>query len=69
MEEIEIDLPDEDFMRIALMAHERDITFNKMCEIILMDYIQREGFKEPIYCISCGCEIPWDKQGSHVCGE
>lgn len=67
MEEIEIDLPDEDFMTIALMAHERDITFNKMCEIILKDYLVREGAVDRLYCISCGKEITWDAPGSHIC--
>ena len=37
----EIDLSDEDFIRIAMMAHERDITFNKMVEFILQTEIDR----------------------------
>ena len=36
---VDIELPDEDFMRIAREAHERDITFNKMVNIILKDGI------------------------------
>ena len=32
---VDIELPDEDFMRIAQEAHERDITFNKMVGLIL----------------------------------
>ena len=38
-EEIPVDLTDEEFLVIAKMAHERDITFNKMVETILWNYI------------------------------
>jgi predicted DNA-binding ribbon-helix-helix protein len=31
---IEVDLEDEEFLKIAKMAHERDITINQMVEII-----------------------------------
>ena len=34
---IDIELPDDDFRKIALQAHERDITFNKMTLLILKD--------------------------------
>ena len=34
---VDIELPDDDFMRIAREAHERDITFNKMVGLILKD--------------------------------
>ena len=34
---IDIELPDDDFRKIALQAHERDITFNKMALLILKD--------------------------------
>ena len=37
---IDIELPDDDFRRIALQAHERDITINKMVGIILKDGLQ-----------------------------
>lgn len=40
-EEIEIDITDDEFLRIAKMAHERDITFNKMVELILTEEIER----------------------------
>ena len=33
--EIEIEITEKDFLMIATMAHERDITFNDMCNIIL----------------------------------
>ena len=38
---IEVELSDEEFLRIAMMAHERDITFNKMVEYILQQEIDR----------------------------
>jgi len=33
---VDIELPDDDFMKIAREAHERDITFNKMINIIFI---------------------------------
>jgi hypothetical protein len=39
--EIEIDLSDDEFLRLAKMAHERDITFNQMVEYILSEEIKR----------------------------
>ena len=32
---VDIELSDDDFRRVALQAHERDITFNKMIVLIL----------------------------------
>ena len=34
---VDIELSDNDFKRVALQAHERDITFNKMVGLILKD--------------------------------
>ena len=34
---VDIELKDEDFMRIAKEAQKRDITFNKMVNIVLKD--------------------------------
>jgi hypothetical protein len=34
---VDIELSDNDFKRVALRAHERDITFNKMVGLILKD--------------------------------
>ena len=47
---IDIELPDDDFRRIALQAHERDITFNKMALLILKDGLQsvEDGFEREI---------------------
>ena len=41
-ETIPVELSDEEFMTIARMAHDRDITFNQMVEIILWNYINAE---------------------------
>jgi hypothetical protein len=38
---IEVDLTDDEFMQIARLAHERDITFNQMVEHILQQEIDR----------------------------
>lgn len=46
MVEIEVDIRDEDFLYIAKQAHERDITFNDMINIILSEQISREIEKE-----------------------
>jgi hypothetical protein len=40
-ETIEVDLSDEDFLHIAKLAHERDITFNQMVEAILWEAIEK----------------------------
>ena len=42
---IDIELPDDDFRRIALQAHERDITFNKMALLILKDGIKNSEYR------------------------
>ena len=47
MVDVPIDLTDEEFLSIARMAHERDITFNKMVEIILWNYINETKNKIP----------------------
>jgi predicted DNA-binding ribbon-helix-helix protein len=39
--EIPIDLSDEEFLKLAKMAHERDITFNQLVEEILQAEIDR----------------------------
>ena len=42
---IDIELPDDAFKRIALQAHERDITFNKMALLILKDGIKNAEYR------------------------
>jgi len=40
--DIEIELTDDEFLQIAKMAHDRDITFNKMVEIMLDEFIKEQ---------------------------
>ena len=42
-ETIEVELTDEEFLCIAKLAHNLDITFNKMVESILWDEINKQG--------------------------
>lgn len=44
---VPVDLTDDEFLHIAKMAHERDITFNKMVETILWAYIKDAKNKIP----------------------
>jgi len=39
-EEVLIDLSNSDFLKLAMMAHEKDITFNQLCNDILNEYIE-----------------------------
>ena len=42
---IDIELSDDDFKRVALQAHERDITFNKMVGLILKDGLEKTEYR------------------------
>ena len=42
---IDIELPDDDFRRIALQAHERDITFNAMVLSIIKDGLKNAEYR------------------------
>ena len=42
---VDIEIKDEDFMKIAREAHSRDITFNKMINIILKDGIKNAEYR------------------------
>ncbi len=44
-ETVEIELRDKDFTRIAREAHARDITFNKMVNVILKDAIKNAEYR------------------------
>ena len=46
-EVVPVELSDEEFLCIARLAHDRDITFNKMVEIILWNYINETKSKIP----------------------
>ena len=37
---VTVELPDEIILKLALQAHERDITLNKMCGIVLKDSLK-----------------------------
>ena len=53
---IELDLTDEEFMQIARLAHEKDVTFNKMVELMLTYVIDQEKnrLKEESDSSDCG---------------
>jgi hypothetical protein len=42
MVDMEIDMEESEFLYVAQLAHDRDITFNKMIEIILTQFIEEE---------------------------
>lgn len=42
METIQVDLTDEEFLCIAKLAHELDITFNQMVAKILQEELDRQ---------------------------
>jgi len=42
---VDIEITDGDFKRVALQAHERDITFNKMVGLILKDGLRSSEHK------------------------
>lgn len=42
-ETVEIDLCEEDFQGVAQLAHERNITFNDMCGIIIEETLRSES--------------------------
>ena len=37
---VTVELPDSLILKLALQAHERDITLNKMCHIVLRDSLK-----------------------------
>ena len=46
-EEVLIDLSNSDFLKLAMMAHEKDITFNQLCNDIINEHIEStELYKE-----------------------
>lgn len=40
--EIEIEITDEQFLFVAKEAHDRDITFNEMFNIIMREYLDEQ---------------------------
>ena len=43
MVDMEIEMSDEEFLFVAKMAHDRDITFNQMINKIMEDFIKEFG--------------------------
>jgi hypothetical protein len=46
--EVEINLEDHEILQLAMEAHKRDITLNKMVEIILQEVIDKHKVNETI---------------------
>ena len=42
---ITVELPDDVVLKLALQAHERDITLNKMCGIVLKDGLKNFEYR------------------------
>jgi hypothetical protein len=42
-EQVEVNLPDDVLFELMLMAHERDITLNQLCNEILREQLDREA--------------------------
>ena len=42
---VTVELPDEIILKLALQAHERDITLNKMCGIVLKDGLKNFEYR------------------------
>jgi len=42
---VTVELPDDVVLKIALQAHERDITLNKMCGIVLKDGLKNFEYR------------------------
>jgi hypothetical protein len=42
---VTIELPDKDLLKLALAAHERNITLNKLCGIVIKDSLKSLDYK------------------------
>ena len=42
---VTVELPDKVILKLALQAHERDITLNKMCGIVLKDSLKNLEYR------------------------
>ena len=42
---VTVELPDDVILKLALQAHERDITLNKMCAIVLKDCLKNFEYR------------------------
>ena len=52
MESVEIEIPDEDLIKLALAAHDRDITLNQLCNNIL-----KNSFRDLDYRFEHGTDL------------
>ena len=46
MVDIEVDFTDEEFLRIAMLAHEEDVTFNQYIQTVLQAAMDADEEKE-----------------------
>ncbi len=46
--EVELDLEEDVILQLALEAHKRDITLNKMVELLLQEVIDKHNVNETI---------------------
>lgn len=46
MVDVEVDFTDEEFLKIAIMAHEEDITFNQLIRNVIQDAMDRQITEE-----------------------
>ena len=53
---VELDLPNDVLLGLAMMAHEQDITLNELCNNILREIVETDG-----KCLGLDCKHDWDK--------
>jgi hypothetical protein len=46
LKKVDVELDQQTFLKIAIMAHEKDITFNQICSQILEEYMKNEGYEQ-----------------------
>ena len=44
--DVELDFTDEEFLQIAIMAHERDITINQLINLAIQEFVDNAEEKE-----------------------
>ena len=68
---IEIDLPNDVLLSLAMMAHEQDITLNELCNDILKEIVDTDGKCLGLegFCQDCGKQIPPGFRLCGMCGE
>ena len=61
---IEIELPDDDILKLALAAHDRDITLNQLCVTVL-----KSSFKDLDYRFEHGSDLLYSQTKPQVLKE